>query len=94
MLMHIYILQHTQGLKEEAMRNLLARLRKFNGGSIRATTKYFVMAVISDIDEGETVSKELRKEADEVAQAYFFVANKDHESEFYYLPLCFTVYHA
>ena len=47
------------------------------------------MAVVSDIDERETVSKELRKEADEVTQDYFFVANKDHESEFYYLPSCF-----
>ena len=87
--MHIHIFQHAQGLKEEALRNLLTRLRKFNGGSIRAITKYFVMAVVSDVDVRETVSKELRAEADEVAQAYFFVASEDHESEFYYLPPMF-----
>ena len=55
------------------------------------------MAVVSDVDEGETVSKELRKDADEIIQVYFFVASEDHESEFYYLPLylqCLIVYHA
>ena len=55
------------------------------------------MAVVSDVDEGETVSKKLRKDADEIIQVCFFAASKDHESEFYYLPLYLQyliVYHA
>ena len=63
------------------MRSLLEKLVKFNGGSVRAITKYFVMAVMSDIDTGELVSNMLTKEAQKIDMGYFFVASKGHEAQ-------------
>ena len=79
---HAYVsVTNTQGLTEAAVRSRLEKLLKFNGGSVRAITKYFVMAVISEIDRGELVSNMLTKKAQEIEMAYFFVTSKDHEAQ-------------